>query len=183
MVLYPPPTRPWVYCRLCGVRLTREPIDVPFPGHESWCTPWSRMVNRLLGALAEDDIYSRTFFHRWGDFSERLFLEYAVGQKTSGVLPRPSCAGAPSNPYLSPARPSSLPPRSGGRARPAKLQRVPRQDLEQFARRLQGWTEKHPPFRKGWTDPRGNHICGSGHIHSRENLARAWHDGHAVPRA
>ena len=283
MVLYPPATRPWVYCPLCGVRLTREPIDVPFPGHESWCTPWSRMANRLLGALAEDDIYSRTLFHRWGDFSERLFLgayaegagsgsirdedlqclrvcgatsraelmatmttaadgsptavasqapsgdswprrmcddsssslgdplgmarffkprrretketsrscsgsggmsaEYAVRQKTSGVLPRPSCAGAPNNPYLSPARPSSLPPRSGWRARPAKLQPVPRQDLERFARRLQGWTEKHPPFRKGWTDLRGNHICGSGHIHTPENLARAWHDGHAVPRA
>ena len=116
-------------------------------------------------------------------FSERLFLEYAVRQKTSGVLPRPSCAGAPSNPYLSPARPSSLPPRSGWRARPAKLQPVPRQDLERFARRLQGWTEKHPPFRKGWTDLRGNHICGSGHIHTPENLARAWHDGHVVPRA
>ena len=97
--------------------------------------------------------------------------------------PSGSCAGAPSAPCLSSARPSSLPPRSGGRARPAKLQPVPRQDLERFARRLQGWTEKHPPFRKGWTDPRGNHICGSGHIHSPENLARAWHDGHAVPRA
>ena len=97
--------------------------------------------------------------------------------------PSGSCAEAPSAPCLSSARPSSLPPRSGGRARPAKLQPVPRQDLERFARRLQGWTEKHPPFRKGWTDPRGNHICGSGHIHSLENLARAWHDGHAVPRA
>ena len=112
-----------------------------------------------------------------------MSAEYAVRQKTSGVLPRPSCAGAPHNPYLSPARPSSLPPRSGWRARPAKLQPVPRQDLERFARRLQGWTEKHPPFRKGWTDLRGNHICGSGHIHTRENLARAWHDGQVVPRA
>ena len=86
MVLYPPPTRLWVYGRLCGVRLTREPIDVPFPGHESWCTPWSRMANRLLGALAEDDIYSRTLFHRWGDFSERLFLgAYAEGAGSGSI--------------------------------------------------------------------------------------------------
>ena len=34
------------------------------------------MVNRLLGALAEDDIYSRTLFHRWGDFSERLYYSW-----------------------------------------------------------------------------------------------------------
>ena len=34
------------------------------------------MVNRLLGALAEDDIYSRTLFHRWGDFSERVYARH-----------------------------------------------------------------------------------------------------------
>ena len=44
-------------------------------------------MNRLLGALAEDDIYSRTLFHRWGDFSERLFLEYAVGRRRGGGVP------------------------------------------------------------------------------------------------
>ena len=44
------------------------------------------MVNRLLGALAEDDIYSRTLFHRWGDFSERLFLgAYAEGAGSGSI--------------------------------------------------------------------------------------------------
>ena len=226
MVLYPPPTRPWLYCRVCGVRLTREPIDVPFPGHESWCSQekWRRIVykaccrplhrwlqrwRRLVFKAAQSPFPSMVFSavasqapsgdswpRRMSDESSSS-LRDPLGiarfkkprrretkeTKNHSEEPSGSCAGAPSAPYLSPARPSSLPPRSGGRARPAKLQRVPRQDLEQFARRLQGWTEKHPPFRKGWTDPRGNHICGSGHIHSPENLARAWHDGHAVPRA
>ena len=46
MVLYPAPTRIWVHCRFCGVRLTREPIDTPFPGHEDWCIilRWRRIV-------------------------------------------------------------------------------------------------------------------------------------------
>ena len=44
------------------------------------------MVNRLLGALAEDDIYSRTLFHRWGDFLERLFLgAYAEGAGSGSI--------------------------------------------------------------------------------------------------
>ena len=169
MVLYPPPTRPWLYCRVCGVRLTREPIDVPFPGHESWCSQekWRRIVYKACCRP----------LHRWLQRWRRLVFKAAQSLF-------PSMGDFSERPRdLSPARPSSLPPRSAPRARPAKLQPVPRQDLERFARRLQGWTEKHPPFRKGWTDPRGNHICGSGHIHSRENLASAWHDGHAVPRA
>ena len=33
-------------------------------------------MDRLLGALAEDDIYSRTLFHRWGDFSERVYARH-----------------------------------------------------------------------------------------------------------
>ena len=50
MALYPAPTRIWVHCRFCGVRLTREPIDTPFPGHADWCRPlqgWRRIVFKV----------------------------------------------------------------------------------------------------------------------------------------
>ena len=47
MVLYPVPTRIWMHCRFCGVRLTREPLDTPFPSHIGWCIilrRWRRIV-------------------------------------------------------------------------------------------------------------------------------------------
>ena len=37
MVLLPRPTQLWVHCPLCGFRLTREIIDTPTPGHDTFC--------------------------------------------------------------------------------------------------------------------------------------------------
>ena len=37
MVLLPPPSQLWVHCPLCGIRLTREIIDTPTPGHDACC--------------------------------------------------------------------------------------------------------------------------------------------------
>ena len=60
MVLYPPPTRLWKHCPDCGIRLTRELIDTPAPGHDPWsivCS-WKRIVGRLLVADASSRISS-----------------------------------------------------------------------------------------------------------------------------
>ena len=64
MVLYPPPTRLWKHCPDCGIRLTRELIDTPAPGHEPCCKSvralrrWKRIVGRLLVADASSRISS-----------------------------------------------------------------------------------------------------------------------------
>ena len=66
MVLMPPPTEVWVHCPLCGIRLTRENIDTPTPGHDACCVPqrawrpqmwrsvlrwcWGYFVQRLAGS-------------------------------------------------------------------------------------------------------------------------------------
>ena len=156
--------------------MTREPIDVPFPGHESWCSQekWRRIVykaccrplhrwlqrwRRLVFKAAQSPFPSMVFSavasqapsgdswpRRMSDESSSSLGDplgiarfkkprrrEAKETKDHSEEPSGSCAEAPSAPCLSSARPSSLPPRSAGRARPAKLQRVPRQDLEQFA--------------------------------------------------
>ena len=158
MVLYPPPTRPWLYCRVCGVRLTREPIDVPFPEHESWCSQekWRRIVykaccrplhrwlqrwRRLLFKAAQSPFPSMVFSavasqapsgdswprRRSDESSSSLGDPLGIARfkkprrretketKDHSEEPSGSCAGAPSAPCLSSARPSSLPPRSRGR--------------------------------------------------------------------
>ena len=78
MVLYPPPTRPWLYCRVCGVRLTREPIDVPFPGHESWCSQekWRRIVYKACCRP----------LHRWLQRWRRLLFKAAQSPFPSMVF-------------------------------------------------------------------------------------------------
>ena len=161
-----------MHCRFCGVRLTREPIDVPFPEHESWCSQekWRRIVykaccrplhrwlqrwRRLVFKAAQSPFPSMVFSavasqaasgdswpRRMSDESSsslgdplgmaRFFkprrretketkddLEAQVQGMRDWLVdlaartrrteePSGSCAGAPSNPYLSPARPSCI---------------------------------------------------------------------------
>ena len=70
MVKYPSPTRVWVHCEVCGIRLSREDIDVPAPPHESWCPAhrWRRFVERLCEDT-EDRIVAIVL---WRLFAERL---------------------------------------------------------------------------------------------------------------
>ena len=76
---------------------------------------------------------------------------------------------------LNAPRPSSVPPRSAPRARPAQLQPESLRVLKSFGTRLRD--RGLPTPRAGWTDLRGNLGCGSGHVHSPHNLDRAWYDG------
>ena len=76
---------------------------------------------------------------------------------------------------LNAPRPSSVPPRSAPRARPAQLQPESLRVLESFGTQLRD--RGLPTPRAGWTDLRGNLGCGSGHVHSPHNLKKAWYDG------
>ena len=51
-VVYPPPSRLWVHCRHCGIRITREEIDTPAPSHERFCfwTRWAQLAAEVIEA-------------------------------------------------------------------------------------------------------------------------------------
>ena len=115
MVGYPAPTRTWIHCDNCGIRLTWEPVDTPAPPHEAFCKrlAWFRISGQLLGDHADDSYKELRIALNWRNLVLAALHHEVMRVATSrfcehvAVAPSRSCEHVPAPPV------AAQPPRAG----------------------------------------------------------------------